>query len=93
MQVSPTELEGIVMELPQVADVAVVGVSDEISGELPVAFIVVKPGSKLTESEVTQHVEPRVAPYKRLAGGVKFVNSIPRNPSGKILRQDLRAIC
>lgn len=89
-QVSPTELESIIMELPEVADVAVVGMPDEISGELPKAFIVLKSEQKLTAEAVEEHVTPRVARYKRLAGGIEFVSEIPRNPSGKVLRAKLR---
>ncbi|XP_049768810.1 probable 4-coumarate--CoA ligase 1 [Schistocerca cancellata] len=89
-QVSPTELESIIMELPEVADVAVVGMPDEISGEVPKAFIVLKSEQKLTAEAVEEHVTPRVARYKRLAGGVEFISEIPRNPSGKVLRAQLR---
>lgn len=89
-QVSPTELENIIMQIVGVADVAVVGVPDTLSGEVPKAFIVKKPGVELSEKDVSSYVEPKVAPYKKLAGGVKFLDSIPRNPAGKVLRNELK---
>uniref|UniRef100_A0A182YHL7 AMP-binding_C domain-containing protein n=1 Tax=Anopheles stephensi TaxID=30069 RepID=A0A182YHL7_ANOST len=90
--VSPTELENIVLELPEVSDVAVAGVPDETAGELPRAFVVVKPGADLTEKEVQEHVKERVVKYKQLAGGVIFVKEIPRNAAGKVIRQQLHMI-
>jgi 4-coumarate--CoA ligase len=72
--------------------VAVVGIVDEISGEVPRAFVVLKPQSKLTEDDIMDYVKSKVANYKQLRGGVKFIKTIPRNPSGKILRKDLKLI-
>ncbi|XP_067011345.1 uncharacterized protein [Anabrus simplex] len=91
-QVSPTELENIIMELPDVSDVAVVGIPDDKAGEIPRAFVVLRPNSKLTEGEIIEHVKPRVVKYKNLSGGVRFLDVIPRNPSGKILRQKLKTL-
>lgn len=92
MQVSPTELENLILELPEVSDVAVVGVPDTLAGEVPRAFVVVKPNSTLTEEDITKYVNPKVTHYKKLAGGVKFIDQIPRNPNGKILRNELKII-
>lgn len=92
LQVSPTELENIVLELPEVADVAVAGVPDEAAGELPRAFVVLKPGTTLQESEIQEHVKERVVKYKQLAGGVLFVKEIPRNAAGKVIRQQLHML-
>ncbi|XP_046664732.1 4-coumarate--CoA ligase-like [Homalodisca vitripennis] len=89
-QVSPTELESIIMQMPGVADCAVVGIPDILSGEIPRAFVVLRPGHHLTESEVCSFLEPKVAPYKKLAGGVRFLDVIPRNPAGKVLRDELK---
>lgn len=89
---SPTELESIVRQIPGIADIAVVGVPNERLGEVPVAFVVLQQGAKVTEAEVTSFVEPKVAPYKRLAGGVKFIEAIPRNAGGKVLRHQLKAM-
>ncbi|RZF44911.1 hypothetical protein LSTR_LSTR010074 [Laodelphax striatellus] len=89
-QVSPTELESIVLQIPGVADVAVVGIPDILSGELPRAFVVRKARATLTENDITSFVEPRVVAYKRLTGGVRFLDVIPRNPAGKVLRNELK---
>jgi acyl-coenzyme A synthetase/AMP-(fatty) acid ligase len=72
-------------------DAAVVGLPDPSAGELPLAFVVRKPGATVTESELQQFVDEKVAPYKKLRGGVRFLSAIPKTPSGKILRRDLKA--
>lgn len=91
-QVSPTELENIILELQGVADVAVVGIPDTLAGELPRAYVVRRQGAKVTADEVLEYVNPKVTSYKKLAGGVKFIESIPRNPAGKVLRNELRLV-
>ncbi|XP_069687233.1 uncharacterized protein [Periplaneta americana] len=92
-QVSPTELESVILQMPAVADVAVVGIPDLLAGELPRAFVVRRPDfPNVTESDIQQFVEPKVASYKKLAGGVKFIDIIPRNPAGKILRHELKVL-
>lgn len=60
------------------------------SGELPRAYVVAKQGSDLTEEEVKAYVAERLASYKRIEGGVVFVDAIPKNASGKILKRSLR---
>ncbi|XP_019766217.1 luciferin 4-monooxygenase [Dendroctonus ponderosae] len=89
-QVAPAELEAILVRHPKVSDVGVVGLPDELVGERPVAFVVTKEGCELTEEELKAYVAGLVSPQKRLSGGVHFVASIPKNPSGKILRRQLR---
>ncbi|KAL2264813.1 hypothetical protein VTJ83DRAFT_7323 [Remersonia thermophila] len=95
-QVAPAELEGVLLESPDVADAAVVGVTirdgekGSDSWEVPRAYVVRRPGSSATEQDVAKWMEGKVAPYKRLVGGVVFVDAIPKNPSGKILRKQLR---
>nr|XP_023022319.1 luciferin 4-monooxygenase-like [Leptinotarsa decemlineata]XP_023022320.1 luciferin 4-monooxygenase-like [Leptinotarsa decemlineata]XP_023022321.1 luciferin 4-monooxygenase-like [Leptinotarsa decemlineata] len=90
-QVAPAELEAILLGHPKVIDVGVVGLPDEISGELPIAFVVKDDEENVTEQELQDYVASKVSPQKRLRGGVIFVSSIPKNPSGKILRRELRA--
>ncbi|XP_033217675.1 4-coumarate--CoA ligase 1-like isoform X1 [Belonocnema kinseyi] len=90
-QVAPAELEAILMTHPSVTDTAVVGLPDENAGELPLAFVVKKSDSKLTTDEVVNYVNERVSPTKKLRGGVRFVNKIPKNATGKILRRELRS--
>lgn len=90
-QVPPAELECVLRDHPGVADAGVIGVTDLISGEVPRAFIVRKKGSEVTEKELQDYVAGKVAKYKWLAGGVKFLDVIPKNASGKILRKELKA--
>lgn len=94
-QIAPAELEQILQSHGAVADVAVVGIPDE-EEEVPRAFIVPVPSllSNVEQEQEAQRItawmNSKVAPYKRLRGGVCFVESIPRNAGGKILRRLLR---
>ncbi|OAY43386.1 4-coumarate--CoA ligase 2 [Manihot esculenta] len=89
-QVSPTELEALLLNHPSIADAAVVPQKDEVAGEVPVAFVVPSDGSELTEETVKEYIEKQVVFYKKLSK-VYFVHAIPKSPSGKILRKDLKA--
>ncbi|KAI0341122.1 phenylacetyl-CoA ligase [Trametopsis cervina] len=94
LQVSPAELEGHLLIHPDVADVGVVGVPDDYAGELPVGFIVLKDAAKShpvedERAKIAKHVQDAKSRYKWLKE-VHFVDAIPRNPSGKILRRVLR---
>lgn len=60
----------------------------EEAGQIPIALVVRKPGSKVTEAQVVDHVAKRVASYKKIRK-VLFVDSIPKSPAGKILRRQL----
>ena len=66
------------------------GVDDERSGELPRAFVV-RSSDNLTEQQVEDYVKGRVAEYKQLKGGVKFIKEIPKSASGKIQRRLLKS--
>jgi acyl-CoA synthetase (AMP-forming)/AMP-acid ligase II len=85
-QVAPAELEALLLKHPLVADAAVIPVPDDEAGERPKAFIV--RSGPVTGEEVLAFVEARVAYYKRPAQ-IAFVDSIPKSPSGKILRRVL----
>ncbi|KAF3809180.1 Acyl-CoA ligase azaF [Colletotrichum gloeosporioides] len=88
-QVAPAELEALLLERPDIADVAVIGVT--INGEeFPRAYVVRSPGTNTSGEEIAKWLEERVAKHKRLRGGVAFTDVIPKNPSGKILRKILR---
>ena len=89
-QVPPAELEALLLTHQKIQDVAVIGKPDEEAGELPMAFVVKQANVELSENDVIQFVAERVSPAKKLRGGVRFVNNIPKNPSGKILRRVLR---
>ncbi|KAJ1260187.1 hypothetical protein BS78_10G213300 [Paspalum vaginatum] len=89
-QVPPAELEALLITHPEIKDAAVVSMKDELAGEVPVAFIIRTEGSEISENEIKQFVAKEVVFYKRI-NRVFFTDSIPKNPSGKILRKDLRA--
>nr|API68867.1 4-hydroxycinnamoyl-CoA ligase 1 [Miscanthus x giganteus] len=89
-QVPPAELEALLITHPEIKDAAVVSMKDDLAGEIPVAFIVRTEGSEVTEDEIKQFVAKEVVFYKKVHK-VFFTESIPKNPSGKILRKDLRA--
>ena len=94
-QVSPAELEDVLLHHPGVADAAVVGLpaDDGLSGELPYAFVVRAVKNSLaadaTAEELKDWLKDRLAAYKRLAS-VRFIERVPRNPAGKALRRILR---
>ncbi|KAI4376252.1 hypothetical protein MLD38_014037 [Melastoma candidum] len=88
-QVAPAELEAMLVSHPNIQDAAVVPMKDEIAGEIPVAFVVRSNGSQISEDEIKQSISKQVVFYKRI-GKVLFTDSIPKAPSGKILRKELR---
>ncbi|KAJ4955813.1 hypothetical protein NE237_012596 [Protea cynaroides] len=90
-QVAPAELEEVLLSHPQIDDAAVIPYPDEEAGEIPMACVVRSEASKLKEIEIINYVTTKVAPYKRVRK-VVFLESIPRSPSGKILRRQLRAL-
>nr|WOP79056.1 4-coumarate:coA ligase 1 [Euphorbia maculata] len=88
-QVAPAELEALLLAHPQISDAAVVAMKDEAAGEVPVAFVVRSDKSNITEDEIKQYISKQVVFYKRIKN-VFFTESIPKAPSGKILRKILR---
>ncbi len=87
-QVAPAELEAVVQSHEAIADAAVIPSPDEEAGEVPKAFVVVKPGMDVPADDLMAFVAERVAPYKKIRR-VEFVEEIPKTASGKILRRDL----
>jgi fatty-acyl-CoA synthase len=87
--VYPAEVENAVFGHPAIADVAVIGVPDDKWGEAVKAVCVVKPGESVDEAAIIAWARERIAAYKA-PKSVDFVESIPRNASGKILRRELR---
>ncbi len=85
-QVAPAELEALLLSHPLIADAAVIPSQDHDVGEIPVAFIVVK--ESVSADDIINFVRERVAPHKRIRR-VEFVDQIPRNATGKILRREL----
>ena len=88
-QVPPAELEALLLTHPSIADAAVIGQPDDEAGEIPVGFVVLKPGADVSADEVKEFVAGQVATYKRL-GDVTFLDAIPKSASGKILRRMLK---
>ncbi|KAK2151138.1 hypothetical protein NP493_2671g00000 [Ridgeia piscesae] len=89
MQVAPAELESLLVTHPAVADSAVIGAPDERAGELPRAYVVLKPNLHVSEDELQKFIAERVAPYKQLQGGLEFRKEIPKLAAGKVLRRVL----
>jgi acyl-CoA synthetase (AMP-forming)/AMP-acid ligase II len=87
--VYPAEVENAIFGHPDVADVAVIGVPDEKWGEAVKAVIVAKPGCTIDPAAIIAHARERIANYK-VPKTIDVVEAIPRNPSGKILRRELR---
>ncbi|XP_055708156.1 uncharacterized protein LOC129804652 [Phlebotomus papatasi] len=92
LQVPPVELEALLLGHPKIADAGVTGIPNEADGEHPIAFVVKKPNEEITEQEIKDYIANLVIDIKRLRGGVRFVNSIPKNAMGKILRRELKKL-
>ncbi|KAG5720307.1 4-coumarate--CoA ligase-like 7 [Termitomyces sp. T112] len=100
-QVAPAELEGHLLTHSDVADACVVSVLDDYNGELPFAYVVLSDiaarriagnakAAVETKATIAKYVADAKVHYKHLKGGVEFIDAIPKNPSGKILRRVLR---
>jgi len=104
LQVAPAEIEGLLITHPDIMEAAVVGVPEQEAAdhkdehgeesvalsEVPRAYVVRMPKSSISAEEVKAFVKDRLAPYKQLRGGVVFVDELPKNALGKILRRELR---
>lgn len=88
-QVAPAEIEAVLLGHPAVLDCAVFGVPDDVAGEVPVAAVQLDPTHHVADGELAGLVAGSLATYKRLHA-VAVVDTIPRLPSGKVLRRELR---
>jgi acyl-coenzyme A synthetase/AMP-(fatty) acid ligase len=79
----------VLLSHPAVADAAVVGLPDEEAGEVPVAYVVLKPDQHASDDELLTFVAGEVASFKRLHQ-VVFIDAVPKSASGKILRRVLK---
>jgi acyl-coenzyme A synthetase/AMP-(fatty) acid ligase len=90
--IAPAEVEAVLLEHPMVGDCGVIAQRDDAAGEVPLAFVVLRngqDGSEKVATELCGYVAERLTSYKQ-PREVRFIDSIPRNPSGKILRRVLR---
>ncbi len=87
--ISPREVEEVIMMHPLIADAAVVAAPDKRDQEMVLAYVVMKEGQQLSEREVMDHCVETMAPYKR-PKKVVFVDSLPKSATGKVLRTELR---
>jgi long-chain acyl-CoA synthetase len=87
----PREVEEVLYAHPKVAEAAVVGVRDPLMGEDVLAFVALRPGAAAAEDEIIGFCQARLAKYK-CPKQVRFVDALPKNPVGKILRKELRAL-
>jgi len=87
--VYPIEVEDVLAQHADVADVAVVGIPDAHWGELVKAFVILRPGCSGTGDELVAFARERLAGYK-LPRAIEFVDDLPRTPSGKVLKRELR---
>ncbi|KAG9853593.1 hypothetical protein KCU77_g6462, partial [Aureobasidium melanogenum] len=90
-QVAPAELEAVLLENDDIADAAVCALNKDHE-DRPRAYVVLKATAKgkVTEKDVVEWIATKVAKHKRLTGGVKFIDEVPKSPSGKIQRVVLR---
>jgi long-chain acyl-CoA synthetase len=88
--VYPAEVENAIMSHPEVADVAVIGIPHEKWGETPMALVVRVAGAGLTEPDLIAYCRQQLAGFK-CPTSVQWLDDLPRNPSGKILKKELRA--
>ncbi len=88
-RIGPEEIEVTLATHPAVADVGVIGVHDELRGQIAKAFVVLKPGESLSPEELIAFCRDKIATYK-LPREVVMVNELPRTPTGKLLRRVLK---
>jgi long-chain acyl-CoA synthetase len=90
VNIYPAEIEKVLVQHPDIVDAAVIGIPQEDFGEQPLAFVVTKPTADLTENDVLEFLDGRLASYKRPRRFV-FVDELPVSPMGKVLKHVLRA--
>jgi acyl-CoA synthetase (AMP-forming)/AMP-acid ligase II len=87
--VYPAEVENAIFSHPDVADAAVIGVPDARWGEAVKAIVVLRDGAKANPASIIAHCRTRIAGFKT-PKSIDFIDVLPRNPSGKVLRRELR---
>jgi fatty-acyl-CoA synthase len=87
--IASLEVERVIYELPQVLETAVIGVPHPKWQEIPIAYVVVKKGERITAEAVIEYCSKKLAKFK-VPRIVEFIDALPRNPSGKVLKRELR---
>lgn len=87
--IASPEVERVIYEVPAVLEAAVVGIPHPKWLEVPKAYVVLKPGTTLTAQEIIQHCTKKLAKFK-VPKEIEFINQLPRTPSGKVLKRELR---
>jgi acyl-CoA synthetase (AMP-forming)/AMP-acid ligase II len=88
--IAGSEVERVLYEHESVLEAAVVARPDERWGEVPVAFVVLRPGAGATADALLDHCRAQLARFK-VPRAITFLDALPRNPSGKVLKRELRA--
>jgi len=89
--IASPEVERVIYEIPAVLEAGVVGIPHPKWLEVPKAYVVLKPGETLTAEEIKQHCMKKMAKFK-VPKEIEFIDQLPRNPSGKVLKRELRAM-
>ena len=87
--ISPEEVENVLYSYPKIEEAAVIGIPDPDWGQEPIAIVVIKKGQKATAEEIIEHCRQKLSSFKK-PRSVVFVNELPRNPMGKVLKRVLR---
>ena len=87
--VYPAEVENVLYQLPEIAEAAIIGVPDNRWGETGIAFISFKSEQTLEEKDIIEHCLKNLAKFK-VPNSVKFIDALPRNATGKVLKRNLR---
>jgi fatty-acyl-CoA synthase len=88
--IASPEVERVIYELPEVLEAAIIGIPHPKWLEIPKAYIVLKKGAKLSAEDIVKHCSTKLAKFK-VPKEIEFIDSLPRNPSGKVLKRELRA--
>uniref|UniRef100_A0A1I7TZ61 AMP-binding domain-containing protein n=1 Tax=Caenorhabditis tropicalis TaxID=1561998 RepID=A0A1I7TZ61_9PELO len=90
-QVSPTEIENVILTIPKVSEVAVVGIEDELCGQLPKAYVVLEIGADelLFRKHLEHTMREKLSAVKQLRGGVSIIKEMPKSASGKVQKNKL----
>ncbi|NDE59574.1 MAG: cyclohexanecarboxylate-CoA ligase, partial [Acidimicrobiia bacterium] len=89
--ISAKEIEDVLFAHPSVADAAVIGLPDPVSGERACAVVVCKPGASLDFATMVSYLKGSQLSAHKIPEQLEIVDTLPRNPSGKVLKKDLRA--